>query len=424
MDPIETLTMRIPASRFARETPTSLPLDLRHGIGPDEAAIIATYLNPALRAVRTRRGLAVAQLIQAKVLPNPQVGYGRDYVTNDVPQTVTAYNFSASWEVTSLLPLLSKINAAKANLQSVDLDIAWNEWQIAESARTAVYRVVALREELASAREVDRELTQNASALKSAMQAHEKTVLDYSAAESASQDAHVATLQLEQELGKQELLLKKTLGLSPTAELRLRPGIGLPSHLEIPTERGLLEGLQNRRLDLLGLQQGYQSELANVRAAVLRAFPKISLGYAAASDTSNVHTSGFAVTVEVPIFDRNQGAIATERATRDKLHDEYDQRLFEAQSDVALAISDIRALNKQVAAAENALPMFEELVASAGAAIQQGNTDVLSYYTARSGLIQRRVQLLKLKEQLLEAQTALELATGQFLPSNAAVRLK
>ena len=51
--------------------------------------------------------------------------------------------------------------------------------------------------------------------------------------------------------------------------------------------------------------------------------------------------------------------------------------------------------------------------------MEQRNVDVLSYYTARNNLLQKRIQLIKLQEQLLEAHTALEIASGRFLPSNA-----
>src|SRR5438034_8975217 len=77
---IETM-LRIPASRFQNRSREQLSIDLRRGIGPDDAATIALYSNPALRAIRDRRGLAAAQLIQAGILPNPVVSYARDYVT-------------------------------------------------------------------------------------------------------------------------------------------------------------------------------------------------------------------------------------------------------------------------------------------------------------------------------------------------------
>ena len=174
--------------------------------------------------------------------------------------------------------------------------------------------------------------------------------------------------------------------------------------------------------DLLGLHKGYESQDATVRAAILAQFPRMSVAFVRAKDNTNVQSSGFNVAVDVPIFDRNQGVIATERATRQRLLDEYNQRVFEARSDIAVAIADIRALNRQVAAAQEALPVLERLVDSAEKAREQGNVDVLSYYTARNNLLQKKIQLIKLQEQLLEANTALEIASGRYLPMNRALQ--
>ncbi|PYK27301.1 MAG: hypothetical protein DME52_04495, partial [Verrucomicrobia bacterium] len=89
---------RVPVSRFQNRSTEQLSLDPGRGIGPDEAAAIALYSNPALRAIRDRRGLAAAQVIQAGILPNPVVSYARDFVTGgNTAGTVTGYNLTAAW---------------------------------------------------------------------------------------------------------------------------------------------------------------------------------------------------------------------------------------------------------------------------------------------------------------------------------------
>ena len=413
-----------PPRIHSREVPSQI-VDLRRGIGPDEAATIALYSNPALRAIRDRRGLAVAQLIQARILPNVVVSYARDYVTGgNTAGAVTAYNLSAGWEFSALVPFLPKQTAARKNLGSVDLDIAWQEWQMAENARTAVYRVIALDAQVARAREGNRGLQESTDAVRQAVDAHEKTVLDLAAVESASQDSRATMLALEQDFERQRLGLNKILGVESQVKVRLRDGLTLPTHLDLPDEHDLLYNIESRRLDLLGLQQGYESQDAIVRVAILAQFPKMSVAIVRAKDNTNVQSSGFNVAVDVPIFDRNQGVIANERATRQRLLDEYNQRVFEARSDIAVAIADIRALDRQIAAAQEALPVLERLVDSAQKAREQGNADVLSYYTARNNLLQKRIQLIKLQEQLLEANTALEIASGRYLPSNAALNAR
>src|SRR5207245_254398 len=166
---------RVPASRFQNRSPESLSVDLRRGIGPDDAATIALYSNPALRAIRDRRGLAAAQLIQAGILPNPVVSYARDFVSGgNTAGTVTAYNFTAAWEFSALVPFLPKQTAARKNFRAVDLDIAWQEWQIAMNARTGVYRVLSLGAQVARAREATDGLQQSTDAVRKATEAHEK----------------------------------------------------------------------------------------------------------------------------------------------------------------------------------------------------------------------------------------------------------
>ena len=378
-----------------------------------------------MRAIRDRRGFAIAQVVQAGIPPNVAVSYSRDYVTGgNTTGTSTAYNLSAGWEFSALIPFLPKQTAARKNLAAVDLDIAWQEWQIAENARVAVYRVVALDAQSGQAREANRGLQESADAMRKAVEAHEKTVLDLAAVEASSQDSRATMLSLEQDFEHQRLGLNKMLGIEPRTNVRLRAGLTLPMHLDLPDERDLLSNIESRRVDLLGLRKGYESQDATVRAAILAQFPRMSAGFVRAKDNTNVQSSGFSVAIDVPIFDRNHGAIATERATRQRLLDEYNQRVFEARADIAMAIADIRSLDRQVAAAQEALPVLERLVDSAQKAREQGNADVLSYYVARNSLLQKRIQLIKLQEQLLEAHTALEIASGRFLPSNAAMNLR
>jgi len=393
-------------------------LNLRSGIGPDQAAILAVILNPKLRADRNRRGLAAAQLIQAGIIPNPTIGYTRDFVTGgNTAGTVTAFGFTGSWDISALVSHGAKVAAARANVQAISLDVAWTEWQTAVAAKLALYRVVALEAELIRAEQIDSDQQQTVDTLQAAVDRHEKSVLDLAAAQASREDARATVLTLEQERDRQRLELKKAVGVLPETELPIEQGVALPSDLSLPSEGELVVDLENRRLDLVGLRQGYQSQEQTVRAAVLAQFPKLVLGFSRGSDTTNVHTAGFGITIDLPIFDRNQGNIAIETATRQKLFDEYAARVFEARSDIATAFADIRSLNRQVAAAEAALPVLQHLVDIAKEASDQGAADVLGYFQAKTNLNQKSLQIIKLKQQLVDSRIALELASGRYLPA-------
>jgi cobalt-zinc-cadmium efflux system outer membrane protein len=409
--------LQIAAAQLHHPLLAPVPLNLRSGIGPDQAAILSVILNPKLRADRDRRGLAAAQLIQAGILPNPSIGYTRDFVTGgNTAGTVTAFGFTGSWDISALVSHGAKVAAARANVQAISLDVAWTEWQTAVAAKLALYRVVALEAELVRAKQIANDQQQTVDTLQAAVDRHEKSVLDLAAAQASREDARATVLTLEQERDRQRLELKKAVGVLPETELPIEQGVALPSELRL-SEGELVGDLENRRLDLVGLRQGYQSQEQTVRAAVLAQFPKVVLGFSRGSDTTNVHTAGFGITIDLPIFDRNQGNIAIETATRQKLFDEYAARLFEAHSDIAAAVADIRSLNRQVAAAEAALPVLQHLVDIAKEASDQGAADVLGYFQAKTNLNQKSLQIIKLKQQLVDSRIALELASGRYLPA-------
>ena len=410
--------LQIAAAQLHHPLLAPVPLNLRRGIGPDQAAILAVILNPKLRADRDRRGLAAAQLIQAGILPNPSIGYTRDFVTGgNTAGTVTAFGFTGSWDISALVSHGAKVAAARANVQAISLDVAWTEWQTAVAAKLSLYRVVALEAEVIRAKQIASDQQQTVDTLQAAVDRHEKSVLDLAAAQASWEDARATVLTLEQERDRQRLELKKAVGVLPETDLPIEQGLALPSDLPLPSEGELVADLENRRLDLVGLRQGYQSQEQTVRAAVLAQFPKVVLGFSRGSDTTNVHTAGFGITIDLPVFDRNQGNIAIETATRQKLFDEYAARVFEAHSDVATAVADIRSLIRQVEAAEAALPVLQHLVDIAKEASDQGTADVLGYFQAKTNLNQKSLQIIKLKQQLVDSRIALELASGRYLPT-------
>ncbi len=397
-------------------------IDLRNGLTPDAAAVLAVIANPGLRAIRDQHCLASAQLLQAGLLPNPSLEFTLDPVTGGMTEgTVTGYNVGVNWEITALIAHEAKVAAARAGQQSAQLQVAWQEWQFAMAARKAVYDVLALRGQNQLLKSVDQRLAEQLELIRASVQSHQKTLLDLAAIEAASQKAHADFVSSQRDLRQQELMLNQALGLPPAAQVKLRDA-GPFDVNNLPSEQELSDEVANRRLDLLALRQGYESQENTLHAAVLAQFPKVVLGFHKARDTTNVQSTGFGVIVELPIFDQQQGAIAIEKATRQKLFDEYAARLFEARSAIALSMSDMRSLSEQIRATEDAIPALERLVKAYEAALAARNLDVLSYYAAQNDLSQKRVDALKLKQQLLDNRIALELAAGRYLQDAATTR--
>jgi hypothetical protein len=118
--------------------PILKPIDFGKGDGlsPQKAAVLAVLANPTLRAARDKRGIAAAQLLQAGILPNPGLLASLDVPTGgDTEGTVNAYSLGLTYEVIPLITREAQVDAARAQAAAVDLDIAWQEWQVAESAK-------------------------------------------------------------------------------------------------------------------------------------------------------------------------------------------------------------------------------------------------------------------------------------------------
>jgi outer membrane protein TolC len=234
------------------------------------------------------------------------------------------------------------------------------------------------------------------------------------AAQTASRQAHETRRDLEKQAHQQRLQLRRLLGLPSDTQIRLRQDIKLPSRVEIPNATVLLVGMEHRRLDLLGLRRGYDSQEAAVRVAIMEQFPRIGIGPTISRDTDHIRTTGFGLNIELPIFDRHQGKIACEQATRQKLFDAYVNRVFEAHADVELLLSGMHFMHEQIAAAQAAESDLKKLIESYHTALADGRIDALTYARVWNDLVSTQMQGFALQGQLAQALVALELATGFY----------
>ena len=470
--------IRVRVGDFKHPILKPIAFDATDGLSPDEAAILAVLANPALRASRDARQVSAGQLLQARILPNPEVSLSADfpdhsrearpsrrqgladelgvlagrlsalsYARNPPAFSLDGSGLSAlssaiqpqiehggraklftgngmglAWEITSLLTRPLEVRAAMAHAESVDLDIAWMEWQVAQKAKLEVYRLASVRRELAAEQEIEKGLRENADLMKRAADAHEKLVADEIGAAAALNEAHLSVLALEQEAERERLVLNQVLGFPPDARLDPEPDLGSPYEATLPQQQAILEDLESGRLDLLALKKGYESQDAKVRAAVRAQFPKITVGLNHAHDTSHIGSTGAGITFAMPLFDRNQGQIAIAQATRQQLFDEYNSRVFDARAETALILADIQSVKEQIEAARHSLTAVQALADAYEKGSQQGNVDIISYYVARNAAAVRRVDIIKLQETLAELGVGLEVATGRYFPKDAVLQ--
>ncbi len=388
-----------------------------HGLTAGEAAVLTLILNPNLKAIADQRGIAGANLLEAGILSNPVLSDSTDFVTGGLRTgTFTGYGLGLNWNLTQLIAYKNRVAAARYQKGSIDLNIGWQQWQYAMEARIDFWRYYSSEAQLHEAQLAYRELAKNEHIQRIAYSKGLSTLLDLSAAATSTQQAQSLLLKLEQDSHVAKLALLQSLGLPAYTVIHISRFSHLPHQLILPPLPLLHKLMLTHRLDLAALRKAYQSQDQTLRKAVLEQFPKISIGFRQASDTTNVHTTGFGVSVDLPIFDRNQGQIAIARATRKMLFDHYIARVFDARSQLDLAAQNIHALQTRITAANRSIESLSRLESIYNEALKQGSADVVTYYRLVNHLISQRIRLIQLRQQLEENHIALELATGVIIP--------
>ncbi|MBI1189609.1 MAG: hypothetical protein GC200_02870 [Tepidisphaera sp.] len=381
---------------------------------PQGAAVVAVIQNPSLRAARAQRGVAAAQLLQAGILPNPQLSLSMDFpISGATNGTLTAYGVGASWDVTALITHEQEQLAAAHAAQAVNLEVAWQEWQVALGAKLHAARALWLTREC---KELESQVSQAEEVLQASRENTREglqTVIDEQAAAAMVEKRRSALLASRTELSSEQGMLCQAMGLPIGTPVRLveEPGEASPA----PGERWVDEAISNSRLDLAALRAGYASQESKVHAAVQSQFPKIGLGFTRARDTSDVGTIGFGITLDLPVFDRGQGRIGVERATRQQLFEELAARTFDAKADAMRAREELMSLEPQIEQASRTADRLTELAETLKAARTEGLTDAIQENQAAGDAADARLGVMNLRRQQDELRIGLEAATGRLL---------
>ena len=394
--------------------------DLRHEgtlperLTPDDVVQLVLDNNPDLVAVRAQHGIAEAQLRTAGILPNPVFGYTNAGLLSG-PGEMATIAASLTMDIKSLVTFIPKRRAAKATAQSADATVLWQEWQTIGKARLAAIDLIEGDKQLALLRSNatlwQERLQRNQQALKQG----DATLATLAPDLAAGSDAQKTLDDFERAQQTRRRDLNLLLGLDPSVKLQLADEATVPA-IDVDAVRAQLPELASRRPDLIALQLGYRAQEEKVWGAVLAQFPLFSIGPSYGRDSSNVRTFGPQLTMDLPVFDRNQGNVAQERATREQLHAEFEARLVAAKGEVEAMLADQALLQKQLQTKSAMLAQMEPMASRVQSAFQQGDIDERSYVDLIASRNAKQQEILALRLVLLEQQVALATLVGAGMP--------
>jgi outer membrane protein TolC len=228
-------------------------------------------------------------------------------------------------------------------------------------------------------------------------------------ARTAAADSEDKARSAEQDLATAGLELSRLLGLPPTAQVQL--GLARDSDTPLDAER-LFAIARANRTDIKALEAGYASQEAAVRKAILDQFPTLNLTLTANRDTAGNLIVGPAVDFTLPLWNRNRGGIAVEKATRGALEAEYGARLFQARAEIAAAIAGIELARRQRDAALRELPAARRFAETSRRAAARGDLSAATAQIAEQTLRDKETLLAQSERAIAEQMIALELLTG------------
>lgn len=409
--PVALAQVSIDVSRLPRGPLRRHRFDPSDGLDEDEVAMLAVANNPDLRLARADLGVSRAQAYAAGLLPDPQVSLTRDFVAPAVPGTVSAFSLTPSIDLAALIAHSAGQDAARSEVQRSNLTLLWQEAQIITQARLLFTRAIFQARQVRLLDETRAVQDSRDQQVQGALAQGDLTQDGYAPLRTALEDTEKQRNDLERQSSQTRHDLNALLGLAPTVDV---PLVASPAAapLDPAAITAALHDLPRRRADLLAFAAGYASQEARLHQAVLAQFPILNLGLTRARDTAGLYTSGLAIGFTLPLFNRNRGNIAVEKATRERMRIEYQNRLDQARSDIDRLQQDLTLAQSQSARLNASLTRLSAVDAQASTALRGGLIDVLTNSSLHLALLAKRGEWLSLQEAIAEQRIALAALLG------------
>ena len=398
------------AAALRHDHPASAqPVNLHAPLSGEDLGEVAVLLNPDLRAMRAQIGVAQAQVFAAGLLPDPQLSLSADLPSNVAAGYTNAYSMGLSWSLASLFTRSANLHIARAQEQSVQYQVAWQEWMVANQTRILARQLYYLQKQETVSQTAATTTDQLYRISVQNLRLGDATITTTSLRQIAWLDSQDRMLALRRQVTAVRQNINKVMGLPPNMRLSLRAP---QTQLDIPDAARLVTLADAHRLDLLALRAGYQAQEARVRRAILGQYPGFTIGISKAADTSNIQTIGPSVSLDIPLWNRNRGVIAESEATRAQLHAAYTVRLFQTRADITALVADLRRLRQEITPLEQQVPQLQSTEQRLRGAAAEHNVTLIDYEAVRSQALAKSLQLLALKQAYAEQQAALEMAVG------------
>jgi cobalt-zinc-cadmium efflux system outer membrane protein len=417
-----------------KANPSSSQFIAQDGLPVERLVELAGTRRADLLAARQRLAIAQGQLAQGRLRPNPEldVEYGTPRFLGGEPESDFSAGISQTFELGG--KRRRRVAVAELNLQQVRFEVAALERRVAAEIRTAYTRAVAAARQLDVTERLlgaDNELVR---ATEARLREGDVAPLDSNLVKVENDRLRIQQIDARSELEMALLEIRGLVGLDVADPIRLAPQSERPPRLDLALSDLTATALRERA-DLQAAVIGERLGTARIDLARSQAVPDVAasvrysrskglvdlpenLGGGDLTDTDSELT--FGVSIGLPVFNRNQGEIASAVGEREQARRQREFLEATIKRDVAVAYRQYRAAaEKLVLYATQILPRAEANLQTVRTAYGAGEFSVFEVVNEQRRLNEAVTGYNQTLRDYYNALAQLETALGIPLPPTA-----
>lgn len=343
----------------------------------EEAKKLCIENNLVIKAKKAEIAKADAEIISAKIIPNPSMRYAVESLRNDLRETEETYSFSQNIDISGKRRL--GIDAAKksreARLYFLEQEIAGVILQL----KHTYYKILFLRENeqllttlLAMFEEVKNKTEER---FKVGDVSEAELMKVSSEKQNIRRNLEVLRMEMRAEKKKLSLLLNlKENDLELIEEFVYKP--------LMPDLNAAPESILGQRSDIRGQGMLVETATASLSFARREALPTFDIEAGYKRRTGGFEGFVFGVTIPLPIFDRNQGGIEHAKGNLEKERITLELMKKNALYEVAMLQEKIDSLSHILSDTSEQLGTIRQLTKIARIAYEEGEIVLLELLEA------------------------------------------
>ncbi|MBI4617963.1 MAG: TolC family protein [Planctomycetes bacterium] len=385
--------------------------DFGDGLSIDEAVSLAMVMNPKLEAIRQEKKIARAQLSAAGLLPDPEV---------DVKWLAplrgdeSAGEVDASFDIQALFLRGQRRARARIRIEEVNWEVAEEEWRLASEVRRSYVDVLYWDLVVDKNAEQKGVLERLLEITRSRRAAGAGTELDVVVVESEVAELERERRRSERERAQSLQDLNRLVGLGPDHQTRMEKTDDPLAHVAVTDDIAELSArVPSYRPDLRRAEQAYRGADQELLIAHRKSqVPPIEVGPSYERGEGEDFMGGH-LSIEIPLFNRNKGEIATRTAERSKVRANYVSLLHQARAELNEAWNRLQRLDGDLRFYfSDVAPRLDRGLELTDKAFRAGELDLFKVLQVQRGVLLSRRQVLDALREFHRARIDVEESVG------------